>query len=86
MSICLGNLSVEEIQKRLGITLTESEQNKLSSKRQEVATNIARDKWHCFDLPFTIACGSYDTAVFVKDILEPYAKEMKTQVQISIGG
>lgn len=86
MSIMLGNLTVKQIQQRLGIELTESEESKLLNRKQDEASDIAKDKWHCFDLPFVLVCGSYETAVFVHDILSPYSDKMNTQLQISING
>lgn len=84
MSIFLGNMQADEIQKRLGITLAKEEKNKLNSHIQQSASNIAKDKCHCFDIPFVIVCGSYDVAVLINEILSPYSNDMKTQIQISI--
>ena len=84
MSIMLGNLTVKQIEERLGIELSDSERKSLSSLRQENATNIEKNKWHCFDMPFTILCGSYDTAKAIYDILLSYSENMTTRVQIAI--
>lgn len=84
MGIMLGNLSVNQIEKRTGINFTESERELLNNMRQEKAEDIASDKWHCFDMPFTLLCGSYDTAKKVFDIMSPYSKEMTQQLTIAI--
>ena len=84
MSILLGNMSVEEIEKRLNIELTDEERLFLSNTRQQEAANIAEDKWHCFDMPFVIVCGSYDFAVKVHEILKSYSSKMKGTIQIAI--
>lgn len=81
----LGNLSPQDIEKRLQITLTDDERKTLEESRQEnVSIPIATDKWHCFDIPFMIVAGSMDMAIKIRDILAKYQKEMKGQVQIGI--
>lgn len=86
MGICLGNLSVRQIEDRLSIELSEDDRGALSASRQQMAENIAPGKWHCFDLPFVVVCGDMDTAIKVRDILTPYADKMSGQIQISIDG
>jgi Mg2+/Co2+ transporter CorB len=84
MRILLGNLNTKQIQQRLGITLPEEDVSTLDSMRQEKAENIAPDKWHCFDIPFTMVCGSMETATKVYEILKPYSSQMNEPLQISI--
>ena len=53
MGIMLGNLSVKDIETRLGITLSAEDVAVLQEKRQEnVSVPLASGKWHCFDIPF----------------------------------
>lgn len=82
--IMLGNLTVKQIETRLGIELTESERKTLNESRQDSANDIGKNEWHCFDIPFVILCGEYDTAMKIKDILSPYANEFKQILQIGI--
>ena len=84
MSIMLGNLTVEQIENRLGIELTDDERILLKQSRQQEASNIKPDRWHCFDMPFTVVCGSYETASKINDILSPYSKQMTGQLTLSI--
>lgn len=84
MGILLGNLNTKQIQQRLGITLPEEDVSTLDSMRQEKAENIASDKWHCFDIPFTMVCGSMEAATKVYEILKPYSSQMNEPLQISI--
>ena len=84
MNIYLGNLSVAEIEKRLEITLTDEERKQLSEDRQERCENLGADKWHCYDMPFLIACGSSEQAKKVYNLLKPYADKMKKQIQIGV--
>ena len=83
-AIYLGDLSVDQIQARLGITLPPDAIAELNASRQQRADNIAPDKWHCFDIPLVIACGSMDMAVRVRDILSPHSGDMKESIQIAI--
>lgn len=84
MGILLGNLNTKQIQQRLGITLSEEDVSTLDSMRQEKAENIASDKWHCFDIPFIMVCGSMEAATKVYEILKPYSSQMNEPLQISI--
>lgn len=88
MSIYLGNLSIAQIEERLGIELTDAERSELTGARQERIGDVALapDKWHCYDLPFIIACGSREMAEKLCKILSPYSSRMKCQLQIGIDG
>ena len=78
----LGNLSVAQIEDRLGIKLSEDEKEFFRSTHQNIAENVAVGKWHCFDLPLIIICGDMDMGKKVRDVLLPYAGQMKEQIQI----
>lgn len=82
--VMLGNLSVQQIEERLGIKLTDEERAFLSSLRQERAEKIAKDKWHCFDIPFVMVCGSRETAMKICEILRPYESKMTRAIRIAI--
>ena len=84
MGIYLGNLSVKQMQDRLGITLTDQDFNALNNMRECVIDNVSADQMHIYDIPFMVYCGSYDTAVKVKDILSPYGKDMTRTISIGI--
>jgi len=64
MGIRLGNLSVEQIEKRLGIELSEDDRKLLKDTRQEPVNDvpIEHGKWHCFDLPFLFLTHDKETA------------------------
>jgi hypothetical protein len=85
-SIYLGNVNTQELESRLGIVLTEEERSFLRDSHQPQASNIAPDKWHCFDIPFTFACGSVDLAKKVHSILLQYQASMKGQLVIAVSG
>ena len=61
--IMLGNLTVEEIEYRLDISLSEEDKKTLKDSWQQKAENIESGKWHCFDIPFMIVCGDKQTAM-----------------------
>ena len=84
MGILLGNLTVQEMEKRLGIILTDDERQFLISTRQPKADKIEKDKWHCFDIPFDLVCGSMEFATKVYEVLKPYSDQMIEQLQVSI--
>ena len=86
--IMLGNLSVKEVEERLGITFNdelkklineENRQHKVSDRRKD---DVKWEKdWHCFDIPFMIMLRNYDLAVKVKDLLDK--ESHKRTIQIS---
>ena len=47
-------------------------------------SKLKKDEWHCFDLPFTMVCGSMDLAQKVYDKLKPQQSDIKTPLRISI--
>ena len=84
MNIFLGNLSVSQIETRMGISLTEDERNTLNSMRQEKADDIESGKWHCFDLPFMLICGDKPTADEVAKIFLAHdLSHVKEALQLS---
>ena len=74
MSIYLGNLSVEQIEERTGITLKDEDREYLKKHRQEAVndTPLEVGKWHCFDIPFMIMTGNQETAEHYRDMLLSY--------------
>lgn len=74
MSIYLGNLSIEQIEKRTGITLTDEDRDYLKKHRQEAVNNTPLEvgKWHCFDIPFMIMASDKATAELYRDMLSAY--------------
>ena len=82
MNIYLGDLSTQDIERRLGITLSDQDRDIMESMRQNQANDIKPDKWHCFDIPFLIKCGDKDTAIRVRDILKQYEGQMNSKIGI----
>ena len=84
MGIMLGDLTVEQIEQRLGIALSDEEREFMRKTRQLVAANVKEGKWHCFDMPFMIVAGGMDFAGKLNEMLMPYADQMKCQIQIGV--
>ena len=86
MSILLGNLNIQEIEDRAGVTFPEELIEYMKPRKQESASNVKIGKWHCFDIPFTLVVGDMDTAKKIYRHLEPLSKSFNKKMQISIQG
>lgn len=84
MNIMLGNLSVEKIEERLGIKFPDELVDFMKKNHQSRANNIAKGKWHCFDIPFELVCGDYETARKIFDYLKHQHENCKTSLRISV--
>jgi len=84
MSIYLGNLSIDEIEARAGIKFPVLLREYMEPRRQHNASNIKQGQWHCFDLPFNLACGDMDTAVEIHKHLKDFSSNFREPLQISI--
>ena len=86
MNIMLGNLSVSQIEKRLGIEFPEDIREFMKQTHQAEASNIGKGKWHCFDIPFVLVCGDMQTATKIFEGLKPQSNKCKEALQISLSG
>jgi hypothetical protein len=84
MSIYLGNYDINKIENRLGIKFPDELVNYLIDKKQENAGTLAKDKWHCFDIPFVLSCENMEMATIIHNYLKPLASDMKDELIISI--
>lgn len=74
----LGNQSLEQMEKRLGILIPTELSEYMADHRQEnVSIPIAKGYWHCFDLPFTLVCGGEELRDMVVKALSPLGSEVK---------
>ena len=84
--IMLGNLTVEQFEKRCGITLTDEERNTMNSLREQTCDKVdGNNKIHIYDIPFMIVCGNGEARKTIIDMLTPYAGDMKAILQIGGG-
>ena len=81
MSIYLGNQTLEQIENRLSISISEEDKKVLETFYSQSAS-VPSGTWHCFDIPFMMMCGDIETAKRVVKIFTPYSKSMKGQFQI----
>ncbi len=80
----LGNLSVKQIEERLGIEFPEEIREFMKNTHNPDANNIPCGKWHCFDLPFNMVCGDLETATKIYESVKEKSSECKTTMQISL--
>jgi len=84
MSIMLGNLTIEQIEKRIGIEFPIETKEFMNESRQENADNVKNGKWHCFDIPFHMVCGDIETATKIYDSVKSRSSEVKERLEFSI--
>jgi cell wall assembly regulator SMI1 len=86
MNIQLGNLSVSQIEERLGIEFPEDIREFMKKTHQPTASNIANGKWHCFDIPFVLVCGDMDTATKIFNSVKDRSEECKESLRFALSG
>lgn len=84
MNIMLGNLKIDEIERRVGVTFSEGLKLLLSETHQPSASNVKDGKWHCFDMPFAMVCGGMPLAQKIYDHLKPHASDFKEPMEIAL--
>lgn len=82
--IMLGNLSLEEMQKRSGVEFPLELIEYMTPRKQEKAENVKEGMWHCFDIPFTLLVGDMETAKEIYKYLSPLSSDFKEKMQISL--
>lgn len=84
--IMLGNLSVPQIEERLGIKLNDDDEHVMNESRQEAvnSTPLEPGCWHCFDIPFMLMTDTIVTATKLRDMFMKYdPSKFKEQFHIS---
>ena len=84
MNIMLGNQTISQIEKRLGIEFPEEIREFMKKTHQPKAKNIAKGKWHCFDIPFVLVCGDMETATKIFNSVKDKSSECKEQLRFSL--
>jgi len=84
MNIMLGNLTVEDMERRMSISFPDELKKFMNENHQQKAENVQPGKWHCFDLPFFLVCGDMDTAIKIHESLKPFAADIKESLQIGV--
>lgn len=83
MGIMLGNQTIEQIEERLRICLSDEHKEELRSTWQQRAEDIKDGMWHCFDIPFVFVCGDIETAKKWRDVFMLYDLTKAERFQIS---
>lgn len=82
--LLLGNLTVNQMIKQLGINITNEEKELLENMRCDNANSIPENKFHCFDMPFVIHAGSKSVGSKLYDILSKYQNDMVCSIRVDI--
>jgi hypothetical protein len=82
--ILLGNLTINDIEKRSGVIFPEELKSYMQTRQQPDASNVKDGKWHCFDIPFNLVCGDMETANEIFRHLSPLSSDFKEKLQISL--
>ena len=80
----LGNLTIKQIEKRIGFDFPEDTREFMQNNNQKNASNVQSGKWHCFDLPFHMVCGDMKTAQKIYDSVKEKSSEVKEALAFSI--
>lgn len=81
--ILLGNLGIAEIEKRVGVEFSDELRDFMRPRHQWEAEDIQPGKWHCFDMPFVLACGDVETAEEIARHLSPFADDFREVLKIT---
>lgn len=84
MTIYLGNLTINQMEQRLGITLTDDERKFFLSTHKDNCNSLGSDEWHCYDIPFMFAAGSVAFLKRCIKILSPYGSQCKCAMQMGV--
>lgn len=80
----LGNLTIEQIEKRTGIDFPAEIREFMASSHQPRAQGVKGGQWHCFDIPFNLLCGDIETAQKIYDSIKNKASECKEPLEFSV--
>ncbi len=84
--IMLGNLTVEQLERRLKIELTKEERETIKNLIEQTCDKVdGNNKIHIYDIPPMIVCGNGEARNTIIDLLTPYAGDMKETLQIGGG-
>lgn len=81
--INLGNVSIDKLQERTGWNFSKEDYDFLIEHRQDNAQEIAKNKFHIFDIPFMILCGE-EIKDEVKEILMKYNDKQLTKEPLQL--
>lgn len=86
VEVKFGNLGIDEIERDLGIKLTEADRKFLQETRQEQVMNgegalkMPSRAWHFFDIPRVLELGSYSFYLEIESLLSNYDIQGRLEV------
>lgn len=84
--ILLGNLTVEQMEKKCGIYLPEDERRTLENLWEDNCERVdGNTKIHIYDIQFFIACGNPEARKTVIDIISSHVDQIWCALQIGGG-
>lgn len=84
MNIYLGNLSLEDMQLRAGVTFPQELIDFMQPRQQPITAEVGPGQWHCYDLPFFLQCGDMETAQQIFGHLKSLSGDFKEPLQIGV--
>ncbi|MDR0708445.1 MAG: hypothetical protein LBF77_00080 [Spirochaetaceae bacterium] len=82
MGIMLGNLTIKEFSERSKVVFNDDDIKYLEEHREEHATIIPKNRFHIFDMPFSVVCGSREFAHELYDVIKKYDFSMSPLLRI----
>ena len=80
----LGNLTVEEMEDRLGFTITDVQRKRMSDIRCNDAQISQKDNGTVLTYPLLSYVAVLEVAYMWRDILEPKENELQTRIEFAI--
>lgn len=82
MIVRFSNLSMKEIEEKVGVKFPEEFKKVFKECRQEdVSVPLKKNTWHCFKDPFQLSVGE-ELAPLVLEHLAPLSKQFKARFQV----
>jgi hypothetical protein len=82
----LGNLSVKEFLERSNVVFSDEDIKFLAEHRHDHASIIPKNKFHIFDIPYSVVCGSWEFAQEFYDVIKKYDFSKSPKLQINAVG
>jgi hypothetical protein len=79
----LGNLSVKEFSERSKVVFSDEDEKYLAEHRESHASVIPKDKFHIFDIPYSILCGSMEFTRELYGVLKKYDFSKSPELRIN---
>jgi hypothetical protein len=78
-----GNLTIKAFSERTKVVFSDEDRKYLDEHREVNASVIPKNKFHIFDIPFCIVCGSFEFAQELYDVIKKYDFSMSPTLYIN---